>query len=299
MKNSKILNQEKTNLKERNKMKNLKKLVSSVLVVTLLAGSAASLSCSAFWPFSSSKANSSSTQETPLSSTNAQNSSSTMDPSEKSSSDAKEEQVTVTTDDKKEDNSLNLKVDLVTTTPTKPPLAGERILKMNPYLKREIDELYNQPCNEDPAYNCDKALTALKGLEKAMLRSRMYSDTQKQQIKEDIELLRQVVNFRKAKLKGSLTDKMKKEFREIENTLQNAIFSLTSLAAKVALVGGICYGVGYLIGFNNITTFLSNVPEWTTKTLLSSLCTVLKGIGLGSWMALKSCYSYFFPAPSM
>ena len=35
-------------------MKNVKKLVSSILVVALLAGSAVSLSCSAFWPFSSS-----------------------------------------------------------------------------------------------------------------------------------------------------------------------------------------------------------------------------------------------------
>lgn len=47
-------------------MKNLKKLVSSVLVVTLLSGSAVSLSSNAFWPFTS-KSSSSSSETAPIS----------------------------------------------------------------------------------------------------------------------------------------------------------------------------------------------------------------------------------------
>jgi len=208
-------------------MKNLKKLVSSILAVTLLAGSAVSLSCSADGP-------------------NALAS--------KSSKTIKLKKHSTT---KKQTGQQNQNITLTVENPKKETQPGEYILKINPFLKKEIDELYNPPCNEDPVYNCDKALSALNSLEKEMLKTNKNDE----KLKNDINLLRQVVNFRKAKLKGSLTDSMKKEFRKIQNNLKDSLCSLIPLALKIGAIG-LLVGVCYLIGFGNIISFASKASGY-------------------------------------
>ena len=267
-------------------MKNLKKLVSSVLAVALLAGSAACLSCSA--------------KETGVSQETTM--------SEEKNAEANPENATgsqegaIVQDDEKsaegkEDKQTSFKIDLVTSARKKEPLPGERILKLNPFLKREIDELYNPQGDDDLACinSCDKALTALDKLKKVMLKSSKYDATQKEIIKEDIELLKQMVNFRKAKLKGSLTDSMKDSLRKIERKLKNAISSLMPYVLKIGaggLIVGVCYLIGYQ-GFEFITKCLWALIGGGLKIIGGAVWNILSGFGSGTYNLGSFAYNCF------
>ena len=273
-------------------MKNLKKLVSSVLAVALLAGSAACLSCSA----AKGKGKKQETSSQPIQQISVATSQSEQ-PAQPDQNGIQEVFEPSSVDQKTQESAKELKINLVNNPPKKDPLPGERILKMNPYLGREIDELYNPQGDDDLARinSCDKALTALDKLKKVMLKSSKYDATQKEIIKEDIELLKQMVNFRKAKLKGSLTDSMKDSLRKIERKLKNAISSLMPYVLKIgaaSLIVGVCYLIGYQ-GFEFITKCLWALIGGGLKIIGGAVWNILSGFGSGTYNLGSFAYNCF------
>ena len=225
-------------------MKNLKKLLSGVLVITLLAGSAVSASCFAC---------------------------------PRRFTQPKHVVVRVENPQNGESN--------------KKAAPGDRIAKLNPYLGKEIDEMFkNLSNNADTEYACDEAFTALNKLEKDMLKSAKQSGQKEiKEIKESIDLLRQAVNFRKARLHGSFSNKVKKvvrdEMHSIKNKVENTLLFIIRYTIKIGAIGLLSFIVWEIMSNVLCGIEFSTIKEAILLKVAPGLGVIGAGVGL-----LKAAY---------